>query len=142
MSKPMKVWIYACQFAEDPDYRGGVLSLPAHQEAVRDAFQRARLKEGEPYLLDRGGCWPGFIESVLDCYNHTLEELNLLAYKLAQMTEKQLEVYEGVLKALPERNMKQVINGLYNLERFEFLPGIRCDNDIGEMTIDNDLDPI
>lgn len=142
MSKPMKVWIYACQFAKDPAYRGSVLSLPAHQEAVRDAFQRARLKEGEPYLLDRGGCWPGFIESVLDCYNHTLEELNLLAYKLTQMTEKQIEVYEGVLKALPERNMKQVINGLYNLERFEFLPGIRCDNDIGEMTIDNDLDPI
>ena len=38
--------------------------------------------------------------------------------------------------------MKQVINGLYNLERFEFLPRIRCDSDIGEMTIDNDLDPI
>ena len=142
MSKPMKVWIYACQFAEDPVYQGGVLSLPAHREAVRDAFQRARLKEGEPYLLDRAGGWPGFIESVLDCYNHTLEELNLLAYKLAQMTEKQLEVYEGVLKALPERNMKQVINGLYNLERFEFLPGIQCDNEIGEMTIDNELDPI
>ena len=79
---------------------------------------------------------------VLDRYNHTLEELNLLVYKLAQMTEKQIEVYEGVLKALPERNMKQVINGLYNLERFEFLPGIQCDNEIGEMTIDNDLDPI
>ena len=142
MSKPMKVWIYAFQFEEDPAYQGSVLSLPAHQEAVKDAFQRARLKEGEPYFLDRGGYWPGFIESVLDRYNHTLEELNLLVYKLVQMTEKQIEVYEGILKALPERNMKQVINGLYNLERFEFLPGIRCDNDIGEMTIDNDLDPI
>ena len=116
--------------------------LPAHREAVRDAFQRARLKEGEPYHLERGRGWPGFIESVLDRYNHTLEELNLLVYKLAQMTEKQIEVYEGVLKALPERNMKQVINGLYNLERFEFLPGIQCDNEIGEMTIDDALDPI
>ena len=142
MSKPMKVWIYAFQFEEDPAYQGSVLSLPAHQEAVKDAFQRARLKEGEPYLLDRGGYWPGFIESVLERYNHTLEELNLLAYKLSQMTERQIEVYEGVLKVLPEQNMKQVINGLYNLERFEFLPGIRCDSDIGEMTIDNDLDPI
>ena len=142
MNQSMQVWIYACQFADDPAYQGSALSLPAHQEAVRDAFQRARLKEGEPYLLERGRGWPGFIESVLDHYNHTLEELNLLVYKLAQMTEKQIGVYEGVLKALPERNMKQVINGLYNLERFEFLPGIQCDNDIGEMTIDNDLDPI
>lgn len=142
MNQSMQVWIYACQFADDPAYQGSALSLPAHQEAVRDAFQRARLKEGEPYLLERGQGWPGFIESVLDHYNHTLEELNLLAYKLAQMTEKQVEVYEGVLKTLPERNMKQVINGLYNLEQFEFLPGIRCDNDIGEMTIDNDLDPL
>ena len=142
VSQSMQVWIYAGQFADDPAYRGSVLSLPAHQEAVRDAFQRARLKEGEPYLLERGGDWSGFIGSALDRYHHTLEELNLLAYKLAHMTERQSEVYEGVLKALPERNMKQVINGLYNLERFEFLPGIRCDNDIGEMTIDNDLDPI
>lgn len=142
MNQSMQVWIYACQFADDPAYQGSALSLPAHQDAVRDAFQRARLKEGEPYLLERGRGWPGFIESVLDHYNHTLEELNLLVYKLAQMTEKQIGVYEGVLKALPERNMKQVINGLYNLERFEFLPGIQCDNDIGEMTIDNDLDPI
>ena len=142
VSQSMQVWIYAGQFEDDPAYRGSVLSLPAHQEAVRDAFQRARLKEGEPYLLERGGDWSGFIGSALDRYHHTLEELNLLAYKLAHMTERQSEVYEGVLKALPERNMKQVINGLYNLERFEFLPGIRCDNDIGEMTIDNDLDPI
>ena len=142
MSQSMQVWIYACQFIDDPTYQGSALSLPAHQEAVRDAFQRARLKEGEPYRLERGRGWPEFIESVLERYNHTLEELNLLVYKLAQMTEKQIEVYEGVLKALPERNMKQVINGLYNLERFEFLPGIQCDNEIGEMTIDNDLDPI
>lgn len=142
MSQSMQVWIYACQFTDDPAYKGSALSLPAHQEAVRDAFQRARLMEGEPYHLERGRGWPGFIESVLDRYNHTLEELNLLVYKLVQMTEKQIEVYEGILKALPERNMKQVINGLYNLERFEFLPGIRCGNDIGEMTIDNDLDPI
>ena len=142
MNQSMQVWIYACKFANDPAYQGSALSLPAHQEAVRDAFQRARLKEGEPYRLERGRGWPEFIESVLERYNHTLEELNLLVYKLVQMTEKQIEVYEGVLKALPERNMKQVINGLYNLERFEFLPGIRCDNDIGEMTIDNDLDPI
>ena len=142
MNQSMQVWIYACKFANNPAYQGSALSLPAHQEAVRDAFQRARLMEGEPYHLERGRGWPGFIESVLDRYNHTLEELNLLVYKLVQMTEKQIEVYEGILKALPERNMKQVINGLYNLERFEFLPGIRCDNDIGEMTIDNDLDPI
>jgi len=107
-----------------------------------DVKQRARLKDGEPYLLDRGGYWPGFIESVLERYNHTLGELNLLAYKLSQMTERQIEIYEGVLKVLPERNMKQVINGLYNLEWFEFLPGIRCDSDIGEMTIENDLDPL
>ena len=142
MRKPMQVWIYACQFADDPAYQGSALSLPAHHEAVRDAFQRARVKEGEPYLLERGGGWLGFTESVLERCNHTLEELNLLAYKLIQMTERQIEVYEGVLKSLPERNMKQVINGLYNLERFEFLSGIRCDNDIGEMTIDNDLDPL
>lgn len=53
---------------------GIALSLPAHQEAVKNAFPRARLKDGEPYLLDRGGYWPGVIESVLERYNHTLEE--------------------------------------------------------------------
>lgn len=34
------------------------LSLPAHQEAVKDAFPRARLRDGKPYLLDRRGYWP------------------------------------------------------------------------------------
>ena len=72
------------------------LSLPAHQEAVKDAFPRARLRDGKPYLLDRRGYWPGVIESVLERYNHTLEELNLLAYKLSQMTEWQIEVYGGI----------------------------------------------
>ncbi|MFQ9017978.1 MAG: hypothetical protein ACLR7G_11040 [[Clostridium] symbiosum] len=54
MNQSMQVWIYACQFTDDPAYQGSALSLPADQEAVRDAFQRARLKEGEPYLLERG----------------------------------------------------------------------------------------
>ena len=75
---------------------GITLSLPAHQEAVKDAFPRARLKDGEPYLLDRGGYWPGVIEPVLERYNHTLEELNLLAYKLSKMTEWQIRVYGGI----------------------------------------------
>ena len=89
----------------------------------RDAFQRARVKEGEPIFWSAAGAGWDLPESVLERCNHTLEELNLLAYKLIQMTERQIEVYEGVLKSLPERNMKQVINGLYNLERFEFLSG-------------------
>ena len=46
--------------------------------------------------MDRGGYWPGFIESVLERYNHTLEELNLLAYKLSKMTEWQIGVYGGI----------------------------------------------
>ena len=54
MNQSMQVWIYACQFIDDPAYQGSALSLPAHREAVRDAFQRARLKEGEPYHLERG----------------------------------------------------------------------------------------
>lgn len=58
---------------------GITLSLPAHQEAVKDAFPRARLRDGEPYLLDRGGYWPGVIESVLERYNHTLEEFKSIS---------------------------------------------------------------
>ena len=54
MSQSMQVWIYACQFIDDPTYQGSALSLPAHREAVRDACQRARLKGGEPYHLERG----------------------------------------------------------------------------------------
>ena len=32
MSQSMQVWIYACQFIDDPTYQGSALSLPAHQE--------------------------------------------------------------------------------------------------------------
>ena len=57
MNQSMQVWIYACQFIDNPAYQGSALSLPAHREAVRDAFQRARLKEGEPYHLELAGIY-------------------------------------------------------------------------------------
>ena len=59
---------------------GIALSLPAHQEAVKDAFPRARLKDGEPYLLDRGGYWPGVTESVtgaLQSYTGGIKSVSL-----------------------------------------------------------------
>lgn len=142
MTEPMQVRIVAVQYFDDPSYQGSVLYLPASQEAMRDVFQRAHIKEGEPYFMEADGNWPGFLRPILERRNLSLEEVNLLAYKMTQMSEQQKDQYEGILKLLPEKNMKQVINALYNLEQFEFLPGIVCDDDIGEMTIDNELDPL
>lgn len=70
-----------------------------------------------------------------------MEEANLLAYRLSRMSEKELWTYEAAIEMLSDRTMKTIINATYNLNCFEFLPGITCDEEIGDMTLENNLEP-
>ena len=59
--------------------------------------------------------WPQFLDNVLEvCGDKTLEEVNLLAYKLSQMDETQLDTYEGAIKLRQDEghkiDMKELIN--------------------------------
>lgn len=118
------------------------VDLPAYWEAIKDVYQRARVADVHSYELRYFKGWPDFLVPILQHAKGTLAEDNLLAFRLSQMSEKELWTYEAALKLLPDRTMKTIINATYNLNCFEFLPDITCDEEIGEMTLENNLEPI
>lgn len=79
------------------------------------------------------------------CQDRTLEEVNFLAQKVSEMDENQLDTYEGI--GLMRRDsdvdhpmtMKEMINAAYNLDCFDFYPGIINDQILGEACIEGDL---
>ena len=126
---------------EEEWYYQDVVNLPAHWEAIKDAHQRARVPGAHSYDLDYFKGWPDFLVPILLRAKGTLEEANLLAYRLSRMSEKELWTYEAAIEMLSDRTMKTIINATYNLNCFEFLPGITCDEEIGDMTLENNLEP-
>ena len=138
----MEVCIYAEKYKNDIWYKGCTLQLPVHQKALEDARQRARVADGEGYMLEITGEWPVFLYEPLEPCSATLEELNHLALKLSQMNVEEQGAYEGVVQSLQEKSIKNLINGTYNVSHFEFLPGIMDEEELGEVSIENDLVPI
>lgn len=137
----MEVCLYAEKYKYDIWYKGCTLQLPAHQMALEDAMQRARISDGEEYTLEILGDWPAFLYGPLEQNHATLAELNLLAFKLSQMSQEEKTTYEGILQSIQEGTIKNLINAAYNLDHFEFLPGIMNEEELGEVSIENDLLP-
>ena len=140
----MRVVVYADDLIKKQSYRGVELSLPAGKEEIEDALQRAGVPEhGSCHLeyLD----WPEFLGKRLSEYC-TLEEINVLAYCISQMNAGQLDIYEGAVELLWEKMLeerwplwmteKSLINLSYNLDCYDFYPGVLCDADLGEACIE------
>lgn len=139
MEQKMGVLLRIC---ENEWFYQDAVDLPSHWEAIKDVYQRARVADVHSYELRYFKGWPDFLVPILQHAKGTLAEANLLAFRLSQLSEKELWTYEAALKLLPDRTMKTIINATYNLNCFDFLPGIICDEAIGEMTLANNLEPI
>ena len=138
----MQVCICAERYKSDFWYQGYTLTLPTYQMALENAKQCARVADGEGYSLELVGQWPDFLYEPLEACSATLQELNFLAQKLSQMSQEELDTYEGVLQSVPERTIRNLINAAYNLDRFELLPGIMDEEELGEVSMENDLVPV
>lgn len=138
----MQVCIYAERYKSDLWYRGYTLKLPTYHKALEDAMQCARVVDGEGYSLELLGKWPDFLYEPLETCSTSLEELNFLALKISQMSLEEIDTYEGVIQSVQERTIRSLINAAYNLDRFEFLPGIMDEEELGEVSIENDLVPV
>lgn len=74
-----------------------------------------------------------------------VQEVGFLASRVKQMDPRSLSQYEGVLSCIEterrghECSIKDLINASYNLEYFEFMPGIVKDADLGENAVDGDF---
>ena len=142
MEQKMRVLLSIWEENEGGLYYGDMLSLPTHWEAIKDAYQRARASDEDSYDLKYCEGWPQFLVPILQRTKGTLKEANLLAFKLSKMSEEELWTYEAALETLSDRTMKAIIDASFNLDCFEFLPGVLCDKEIGEITLENDLEPI
>ena len=80
----MRVNVYTDDDKKIRGYWGVELSLPAGREEIEDVLQRAGIPEHGSYQLEYLDC-PEFLERRLSeaC---TLEEINVLAYCISQMT--------------------------------------------------------
>lgn len=138
----MQVNITADEYRGKRGYEGAVVELPASHFELEDAFQRARVPEGGGYEMQHFSGCPQFLTDYLVLSgDKTLEELNLLAGKIAGMDDIQLGTYEGALKLRQDEDIdhpistKELINYAYNLNSFEFHPGVVNDHDLGEVAM-------
>ncbi|MCD7994403.1 MAG: antirestriction protein ArdA [Clostridia bacterium] len=134
----------ANQYMGRRGYAGAVLQLPAGKAEIADALICAHVPSEEEIILKWYEDWPQFLDNVLDvCGEKTLEEVNLLAYKLSQMDEYQLDTYEGAIKLRQEEgnliDIKELINICYNLNSFVFHPDILNDKMLGELCLMGEL---
>ncbi len=123
------------------------LSLPATDSEIRDVLHRIRVYNG--YLLPSQfsvydcDLIPNLVGSRMD--SPTLDEMNFLAKRLAQLNEDEI----AVLKAIAPRyvtgfeddivSIKDLINMTYGLQSVSVISGVSSDEQLGEFVIDNDL---
>ena len=140
----MQVTIMANKYIGQRGYTGAILKLPAGKAEIADALACAHTPSEKEIALKWFEDWPQFLDNVLEaCGEKKLEEVNLLAYKLSQMNETQLNTYEGAIKLRQEDgnriDMKELINICYNLDSFVFQPDILNDNMLGELCLMGEL---
>ncbi len=142
----MQVAIIADKYKKQQGYKAAVVELPAGRTSIADAFQRARISETDHYKLCDFYGWSGFLSRHLILSGHkTVDEVNLLAYKINQMDRMQIETYEGALQLRENADIdtpistRELINILYNLEQYSYMPGILNDQMLGEMCLMGEL---
>lgn len=142
----MQVTITADQYKGKRGYRGADLELPALWYEIDDAFARAHVTGNGGYELSGFNRWPDFMKSAL-CLSgeKTLGELNLLADRISRMNETQLGAYEGIVKLRQDSDtdhpasIKELINAAYNVDSFEFHPGVVNDYDLGSICLQDEM---
>lgn len=142
----MIVKIVADKCRGERGYEGAKIKLPTNHFALADALQRAQVPEGGGYSLHKFEDCPVFLQyALIVCQDRTLEEVNLLARKVSEMDENQLDTYEGIVLMRRDSDldhpmtMKELINATYNLDCYEFRPGVINDQILGGICLEGDM---
>ena len=145
--REMEVYIANKGLVKNRYYGVTTLSLPATQDAIRDALYRAKIEDGSEYVVECcNGGWPESVEQIInETDNISVQEVNLLAYQIGQMDEFQKETFEGAIQLRQEENIdvivtiKELINLAHNLDSYEYRPGVVDDQTLGNVVLENDL---
>lgn len=117
-------------------YAGADLKLPAGRDEIRDALDRARIKEGQPYQIVECFNIQGKELNYLP-ENPRLDELNFLAWRISELNEHDRIAFTGCA-VMGEGNlgMNTLINQTYNLADVHVIP-VDNDKDLGRFYVKN-----
>ena len=125
------------------------LELPAKPHEIQDACHKLRITQNRDTNLRMEVCsceiLPELTDILLD--SPSMEEMNFLAQRLAQLSDSEAIALRGVWQRLdkagyleePVRAM-DLINMTYGLENIMVASCVSNDRDLGEFVLENDLD--
>lgn len=134
----------------DRNYFYATLDLPATEQQINDAWQRARLWDSDDLYHDvtilNVPDLPGLEDMRLD--TTSVEELNFLARRLDELRDEELVVYQALFqKRFMDQeeselvSVKDLINMTYGLDSVMIASNIRSDEELGQFVIENGLHP-
>lgn len=125
------------------------LILPATDSEIENVMQKVRITgDNSDYIgIDILSCpYLSELEGTrLEC--PTIEELNFFACRAEKLPDEEIKalraIYADMVKC--DKNddgisMKDLINITYELDSVPVIPGIRCDEQLGEFVIDNQME--
>jgi len=132
---PERGWFYAS------------VALPATQDELEDALQRARVTGPEHGLLEVGilGCevWPELLFYRMDTVS--LEELQFFAERLSGMDSMERVIFKAVAPVVLGKpsdgllSIKDLINCTYGLDEVIVAADIGSDEQLGELVIETEM---
>lgn len=125
---------------KDIGYKGAEIQLPASVYELKDAFQRARIRN-EKYTISMCEIYGKDISEKLDSSAETLEKLNYLANILKRFSLHEHALYRGYLeqKGLDSLTLIDLINITYNLQDCDIIYNVFNDTDLGKLYAHNGM---
>ena len=148
MKKTMTIEMAAGGYIGEEKYFA-TLELPAKPHEIQDACHKLRITQNRDTNLRMEVCsceiLPELTDILLD--SPSMEEMNLLAQRLTQLSDSEAIALRGVWQRLdkagyleePVRAM-DLINMTYGLENVMVASCVSNDRDLGEFVLENDLD--
>lgn len=148
MKKTMTIEMAAGGYIGEEKYFA-TLELPAKPHEIQDACHKLRITQNRDTNLRMEVCSCEILSELTDILldSPSMEEMNFLAQRLAQLSDSEAIALRGVWQRLdkagyleePVRAM-DLINMTYGLENVMVASCVSNDRDLGEFVLENDLD--
>ena len=123
-------------------YKGAELQLPATENEIKDAFERARInKENQSYIMKKCKLNDIDLATEIKAESMDLSKLNYLAKVMSRFSLYEHKQFRGYMKkrGLSLLDINSLINIAYNLASCELIEGIYNVEALGRMYVDNGM---
>ena len=123
-------------------YIGAELQLPATENEIKDAFERARINnENQHYTMKECRLYGFDLAVDLKAETIDLSKLNYLAKVMSRFSIYEHKQFRGYMekKGLSLLDINSLINNAYNLDKCEIVDGIYDAESLGRMYVDNGM---